>query len=87
MSPRRLSDDAKAMSHHRYRKLLNDLGLSQNKASEFLYVDPRTSRRWALAEIPVPPVVAMLLALMVEKNCSPKEARALAKLEDFDHGE
>ena len=44
-----------------YRTAIARLGLSQGGAARLVGVDARTSRRWALAEIPVPGAVQRLL--------------------------
>jgi hypothetical protein len=51
-----------------YRKALTALDLSQAAAGKLFGVGPRTSRRWALGEAAVPPMVAMLLELMMSKR-------------------
>ena len=44
-----------------YRAAIARLGLSQGGAARLVGVDARTSRRWALGEVPVPgPVVRLL---------------------------
>ncbi len=53
------------MTKDEYRTSIARLGLSQVKAGEMLGVNPRTSRRWALGEAPVPQAVALLLRLMM----------------------
>jgi hypothetical protein len=44
-----------------YRAAIAALGLSQGGAARVLGVDARTSRRWALGEVPVPGTVQRLL--------------------------
>ncbi len=56
------------MTSHEYRDAIARLGLSQVKAGELLVCNPRTSRRWASGESPVPRSVALLLQLMVRHN-------------------
>jgi hypothetical protein len=53
------------MTPAQYREAIARLNLSQVAAGEFLIGNPRTSRRWALGESPVPRAVALLLRLMV----------------------
>jgi hypothetical protein len=54
------------MTPKQYRAAIEQLGLSQIRAAKLLMVDPRTSRKWALGETPVPELVALLLRLMLE---------------------
>ena len=63
----------KAMSHEQYRNAIAKLGLSQVAAGEFLIGNPRTSRRWASGESPVPRSVAMLLRLMIKMELTPED--------------
>ena len=58
------------MNFFEYRQSLAALNLSQVKAAHFLGVEPRTSRRWALGEAPVPIHVGILLFLMIEMGLS-----------------
>jgi hypothetical protein len=48
-----------------YREHLEALGLNQVTAAEFLGIDPRTSRRYALGE-PIPRIIALALSVMVQ---------------------
>jgi hypothetical protein len=61
------------MKAKEYRAALAALRLSQGAAAKFLGVDPRTSRRWALGEVPVPRPVALLLRVMVRHKLSPND--------------
>lgn len=61
------------MTANQYRTAIEKLGLSQRGAAAFLGVDERTSRRWALDEIPVPDSVAKLLRLMVRLKLKPED--------------
>ena len=56
------------MDKKAYRESLSQLDLSQAAAGELFGVGARTSRRWALGQARVPPMVAMLLELMVSKK-------------------
>ena len=58
------------MTPQEYRTAIARLGLTQVAAGEFLIGNPRTSRRWASGESPVPKSVAMLLGLMVRLGLS-----------------
>lgn len=52
------------MTPSEYRAALAALGLTQAGAAELIGVNPRTSRRWALGESPIPQAVARLMAMM-----------------------
>jgi len=56
------------MDKKEYREALAQLDLTQAAAGEFFGVGARTSRRWALGEAKVPPMVAMMLELMLSKK-------------------
>lgn len=64
------------MMAEEYRAAIEALSLTQGEAGEFLGVNPRTSRRWALGETPVEPAAAKLLRLMVNSNISPAQVDA-----------
>jgi hypothetical protein len=61
------------MTPSQYRQAIARLGLTQVAAGEFLIGNPRTSRRWALGESPVPRSVALLLRLMIEHDIKPED--------------
>lgn len=65
------------MKKKRYRSILEELELSQQAAADFLGVDERTCRRWALGEMPPPRAVALLLELMVSQGIRPPQALEL----------
>ena len=69
------------MNADRLRDIIEKLGSSQNAMARFLQVDPRTMRRWALDELPVPVSVALALELMIKFKVSVERAYAIAKLE------
>jgi hypothetical protein len=55
------------MTSNQYRAALKQLGdLSQTQMARFLHIDPRTSRRYALGELSVPPLIAKLLRYMIK---------------------
>ena len=56
------------MDAQQYRRALAELGLTQAAAGELFEVGERSSRRWALGEAKVPPMVALLLELMLSKR-------------------
>ena len=71
-------------SKQKYLKALAALGLNQSAAGRFLGLAPRTGRAYALGESEPPPSVTMLLAVMIEYNITPQDARSAARLpEDF----
>ncbi len=64
------------MSAAEYRAAIQQIGLSQRRASLFLGVDERTSRRWA--KNGPPEAVAKLLRVMVMFDLLPCEVEAIA---------
>lgn len=56
-----------------YRAALDTLGLNQTTGAKFLEIGPRSSRRYAGGELPVPPMIAMLLTLMVQMGLRPQD--------------
>lgn len=66
------------MTPTEYRTAIARLGLSQVGAARLFGVDPRTSRRWALGEQPIPRAVAMCLRMMVSHDVSAAEAQSMA---------
>lgn len=65
------------MTHAEYRAAIKTLGLSQVGTASLFGVDPRTSRRWALGELPVPRAVELSLRLMLEHKITAQQAMAL----------
>jgi len=65
------------MTPTQYRTAIKSLGLSQRGAARLLGVNERTSRRWALGELPIPRAAALLLALMVKLKISPSDVAPL----------
>ncbi len=61
------------MTPQEYSDAIARLGLSQVAAGKLLVCNPRTSRRWALGEHPVPRSVAILLRLMIKHNIKPED--------------
>ena len=53
------------MTPNQFRTAIDRLDLSQVGAGRLVGADPRTARRWALGERPVPDCVAILLRLLV----------------------
>jgi hypothetical protein len=56
------------MTANQFRTAIEKLGLSQVGAARLVGADPRTGRRWALEERPVPECVAILLRLLLTKK-------------------
>jgi ribosome-binding protein aMBF1 (putative translation factor) len=76
--------ELRQMTADRLREIIEKWGTSQNALARFLQVDPRTMRRWALDELPVPISVALALELMVKFKVSPERAYIIANLEPPD---
>lgn len=53
------------MTPNQYRVAIKRLDLSQVGAARLVGADPRTGRRWALGERPIPDCVAILLKLLL----------------------
>lgn len=53
------------MTANQFRTAIKRLSLSQAGAAALVGADPRTGRRWALGERPVPGCVAILLRLLL----------------------
>ena len=52
----------------RFRDQLDALGLNQQGFALMIGRQPRTIRRWALDEVPVPTEITMLLDHMIDKQ-------------------
>lgn len=65
----------KRLTHHRFRTILAKLNLTQVQAAHVLGITPRTARRYALGETPIPNPVAKLLLLMLTGAISDKIVR------------
>jgi transcriptional regulator with XRE-family HTH domain len=61
------------MTENQYRNCIDMLGLSQERAAQFLGISPRTSRSYALGEHKVPEPVAKLLRLMIRLQIKPED--------------
>lgn len=61
------------MTHLQYRAAIKALGLSQERAGDWLGISPRTSQGYALGEYPVPGPVEKLLRLMLRLKLLPKD--------------
>ena len=72
-----IPDDYRQMNADEYRAAIDKLGLSQLGAAQMLDIADRTSRRFALGELPVWRLAASLLRLMLKFQVTPED---LAKL-------
>jgi transcriptional regulator with XRE-family HTH domain len=63
------------MTENQYRNCIDMLGLSQERAAQFLGVAPRTSRAYALGERRIPEPVAKLLRLMIRLQIKPEDVQ------------
>jgi hypothetical protein len=61
------------MTPTQYKTAIKALGLSQERAGDWLGIGRRTSQGYALGEYPVPEPVAKLLRLMIHLGLSPDE--------------
>lgn len=64
------------MTANQFRTAIDKLGLSQVGAARLVGADPRTGRRWALGERPVPGCVAILLRLLLKGKITIKDVEA-----------
>jgi len=55
------------MTRDEYRAALAQLGLAQEEVGRLLHAAPRTARRWASGEVPVPGPVEMHVRLWLER--------------------
>lgn len=67
------------MDQHEFREAIEQLGLSQIQAADFLGVTERTARRWATDSKGIPHAVAIALSLMIKFNITPQQALEIAK--------
>lgn len=61
------------MTPVQYKAAIKRLGLSQERAGDWLGIGRRTSQGYALGEYPVPKGIAKLLRLMVQFGLSPED--------------
>lgn len=61
------------MTPTQYRAAIKTLGLSQEKAGDWLGIGRRTSQSYALGETRIPEPVAKLLRLTVKLKLNPEE--------------
>lgn len=64
------------MTANQFRSAIDRLGLSQVGAARLVGADPRTGRRWARDERPVPKCVAILLRLLLAKKITIEDVEA-----------
>jgi hypothetical protein len=60
---------------NQYKAAIATLGLSQERAGEWLGISPRTSQGYALGEYPVPEPTAKLLRLVVRLKLKPEDVK------------
>ena len=63
------------MTKREYSAAIDELGLSQVGAAEFLRIGDRTSRRWIAGDSPIPHAVRLLLTLMVDRKIKPEDLK------------
>jgi hypothetical protein len=63
------------MTPTQYKAAIKALGLSQERAGDWLGIGRRTSQGYALGEYPVPEPVAKLLRLCVKMNLNPEDVK------------
>ena len=61
------------MTTQQFRDTLLALGVSQQELAKLAGFNPRTVRRWALGELPVPTAVALVLRYWQETGRRPDE--------------
>lgn len=63
------------MTPPQYKAAIKALGLSQERAGDWLGIGRRTSQGYALGEYPVPEPVAKLLRLCVKMKLDPEDVK------------
>jgi len=63
------------MTPSQYRAAIKTLGLSQERAGDWLGIGKRTSQSYALGETRIPEPVAKLLRLTIELKLDPDDIR------------
>jgi hypothetical protein len=63
------------MTPAQYKAAIKALGLSQERAGDWLGIGRRTSQGYALGEYPVPEPVAKLLRLCVKMKLNPEDVK------------
>ena len=67
------------MTANQFRAAIKRLDLSQVGAARLVGADPRTGRRWALGERPIPECVAILLRLLLSKKITVADVETAAR--------
>jgi len=67
------------MTSKQFRTALDRLGLTQVGTARLFGADPRTARRWALDERPIPDAVAILIRLMLAGQITVEDIEAVTK--------
>lgn len=63
------------MTPTQFKAAIKALGLSQERAGDWLGIGRRTSQGYALGEHPVPEPTAKLLRLIVKMNLNPEDVK------------
>ena len=63
------------MTPTQYKAAIAKLGLSQERAGDWLGIGRRTSQGYALGEYPVPEPTAKLLRLVVKLGLTPEDVK------------
>lgn len=63
------------MTPTQYKTAILSLGLSQERAGDWLGIGRRTSQGYALGESPVPEPIAKLLRLVIRLKLRPEDVR------------
>jgi len=61
------------MTPSQYKAAIKALGLSQERAGDWLGISPRTSQSYALGETHIPEPVAKLLRLTIKLKMKPED--------------
>lgn len=67
------------MTPTEYRAAIKALGLSQERAGDWLGIGKRTSQSYALGESRIPEPVAKLLRIMIELKLNPDQIEGITK--------
>lgn len=65
------------MTGPEYQAAIDTMGLSQVAAGKFFEASPRSSRRWASGQLPVPPLIEKMIRLMLAKGLTPAQVEEL----------
>jgi hypothetical protein len=67
------------MTPSQYKAAIKALGLSQQRAGDWLGIGRRTSQSYALGETRIPEPVAKLLRIMIKLKLNPDEIEGITK--------